>query len=221
MKVDLDSNQFVIVDSNNRVRFHHYSNSDTLHTVTLSYYQFLNFHDVICGLSYFTRLTWYPLGDGMWFYKKNDFVKLFNSKQQCFFRFYRHGWKTYKNHLHHTILSFLRYGSLTSHHQSHARDENRSRDYSRRCLRNVRKRKQILSRASGNDSDENGVKWSKPPNISQRKGSNSRPPLGRRSGRHAARIHSEIEESKEDGVLSSIASDNSEYGGEPNIDISD
>ena len=218
MKVDIDTNQFAFVDCNGKIRFHHYSDSDLLHTFSLSPSQFYNLDDVMRGMQQLSDLTWYPLGRNVWLYKKGKCVKLVNNEKQRFFQFYEFGWKEYKSNAHPLILSFLHDVCYVSHHQSHARDESRSTNCFGRTSSSLRRRKQVLPRSTRNDCYAN-AKWAKSTNISRRKGTNSRSHLGRRGRKHASRVRREIEEAKEDGELSGYEADNSELGSEPTVII--
>jgi hypothetical protein len=225
MKLTIDSNQSVCIDSHGRVQFYHYITSSTFHVLSLSYHQFLNLDDVMNGMKYFTRLKVFPLGGDVWLHSKmSTIMELYDHKNQTFFRFYPNGWEEYKNRLHPYIYSFLRDGvrntsSSSSYHQHDARDESESKNSSRRPLSFIRRRKQILSRTTRNGAHENGKHTAKCSSLSRRKSSNSRCSFRRRSGKNAARIRKQIEEAQGDGELSSINSINQEYGSEPDIEI--
>ena len=218
MKLSIDNNQFVSVDSRGNVRFHHYASEDLVHVLTLKTHQFLNLNDVMEGLKYFTKLVWYPLGRDMWLYK-NHIVKLVDHRHQIFFRFYETGWKEYKSYVHPHILSFLHNVCCVSHHQSHARDASGSKGSSGGRLSSLRRGNKVLSRSTRNACYANENKQAKSTNISRRKSANSWSHPGRRSGRNASRIRLEIEEAKEDGELSGYDADNSEFGSEPTVTI--
>ena len=218
MKLSIDSNQFVSVDSNGNVSFHHRVTKELMHVLTLKLHQFLNFNDVMNGMKYYTRLRWYPLGGDVWLYM-NHFVKLVDYRQGIFFRFYETGWEEYKSYAHSRILLFLRYVCCMPHHKSHARDASGSKGSSGGRLSSLRRGNKILSRATRNACDANENERAKFTNLSRRKSANSRSHLGRRSGRNASRIRNEIEEAKEDGELSGYESDISELGCEPSVTI--
>ena len=220
MKLSIDSNQFVSVDSNGNVRFHHHVARNLTHVLTIKLHQFLNLNDVMDGMKYYRRLTWYPLGGDVWVYM-NHFVKLVDNRQGIFFRFYETGWEEYKSNVHPHILLFLHYVCCGSHHKSHARDASGSKSSFGGRLSSLRRGNKILSRAARNASDANENERAKFTNLSRRKSANSWSHLGRRSGRNASRIHHEIEEAKEDGELSGYESDTSELGCEPSVTIED
>ena len=218
MKFDIDTNQFVFVDCVGKIRFHHYSDSDLLHTFTLLPFQFYNLDDVMRGKQALSKLRWYPLGRNVWFNKKGKCTKLVDNEKQRFFRFYEFGWKEYKSNVHPLIRSFLRDVCYVSHHQSHARNESQSSNCFGRTLSSLRRRKQVLSRTTRNDCYAN-AKRAKSTNISRRQSSNSRSHPGRRGGKYATRVRQEIEEAKEDGELSGYEADNRELGCEPTVVI--
>ena len=218
MKVDIDTNQFVFVDSAGKIRFHHYSASDLLHTFTLTSSQFYNLDDVMRGMQQLSELRWYPLGRNVWFYKNGKCVKLIDNEKQRFFRFYEIGWREYKSNVHPLILSFLHDDTYLSHHQPHARDESRKTNCFGRSLSSLRRGKQVLSRSTRNDCYAN-AKRTKSTNISRWQSTNSRSYSRRRGGKYATRVHREIEEPKEDGELSGYEADNGEFGSEPTVVI--
>ena len=218
MKLNIDRNQFVLVDDNRKICFRHRSKSDTVFGLNLTPSQFFNLDDVLRRMNYLSKLTWYPLGRGVWLYKKGSCVKLVDNDRRSFFRFYERGWEEYKSNVHSIIFSFVHNVSHMSHHQSHARDESQSTNCFGRSLSHLRRRKQVLPWSTRDGCHANG-KWSKPSNISRWQSTNPRSHLRRRRGRHASRIPREIEEPKEDGELSGYEADNSEFGSEPTVVI--
>ena len=219
MKFDISKNQFVLIDRNGNVHFHH-RQIETGFTFVLKLMssQFFNLDDVMRGMKFFSNLTWYPLGKDLWFYKKDECIKLVDIERQRFFRFYETGWKKYKSSVHSLIVSFLHDVPSISHHQSHARDENQPTNSLGRPSSHFRKRKQILSWPTRNGCHAN-AKWTKSTIISRRQSANPRSNFGRRGGKYARRNHRETEESKEDGELSGYDADDSEFGCEPSVAI--
>ena len=218
MKLNIDTNQFVLVDGAGNIRFYHRSKADSIIVLNLTPSQIFNLNDIMRGMKYFSKLTWYPLGGELWLYKKDKCIKLVDIERQRFFRFYESGWEEYKSNVHPLILSFLHDVSTISHHQSHARDENQSTNRFGRLTSHFRKRKQILSGTARNECHAN-AKWTKPAIISRRKSSDPWSSLRRRGRKHERRNHNEIEETKEDGELSSYDADDSELCSEPSVTI--
>ena len=221
MKIDIDANQSVFVDCYGNVRFCHYSSTDFPHLLKLNYHQFLNFNDVLRGLKHFSHLSWHPLSQGLWFYKKNNVIKLVDNTIHCFFQFYAHGWSKYKSHAHNRILSFLRHGSYATDHQYYARNESRPKHRFGRRVSTLSRRKHFISRTTRNVGDDYESEQAKSPTFPRRKNTNSRPHPKPRGGKHAARDYCAFEESSQDGDVSSVDSDNHEYGREPTVAISD
>ena len=220
MKFSIDDNQRIFVHSNGSVSFRHYSDaSDFPHVLKLTRHQFFNFNDAIQGMNYFKRLSCFPLGGTVWLQKKKTFVKLIDEHNCSFFHFYRRGWYDYKNDVHHLILSFLRHGSNISHQQSHARDESRPKGRSRKRVSTLRRDLQTLPRSTRNVTHEDEQQRTKSSNLSRRKSSNPWRAVKQRGGKHAARSRKAIEEDQEDGELSSVESDNYEFGSEPSVSL--
>lgn len=103
MRFDIDSNQCVFIDSNDHVRFCHYSKSNVPHILSLNKSQFHAFSRLINR----KMTASYSLGQSVWFYKKTNYSELMDKRKQIYFRFYTHGWKEYKKDIHYRILSFL------------------------------------------------------------------------------------------------------------------
>ena len=221
MKFKIDFNQSVSVNEHGDVHFYHHSNSESSHVLSLTYHNFLNFNDIIYEMDQFPRLVMFPIGEGIYLLKRNGFVELHDNYKQIFFRFYHRGWKEYKYNVHYYILSFLHDDSHTPHHKSHEGDECLPKDTPRRPLSIIQRPVQILSRSSRNVTDENGKQSKKRANISRREGSTPGSHLRRASRKHARRVLEKIEEAKEDEELSTVTSENKEYGCEPNVAISD
>ena len=220
MKASLDVNQHVFIDSNNNVCFCHISSSSIHHVLTLRASQFFNLNDVLRVLPEFSQLVWHPLGKGIWLYKKNCDVKLVNSENK-FFRFYKRGWYIYKSKVHSLILSFLRHDTYASDNQFDARNEDRSKNHSRRRISSLQRRKRLSSWSSGNVSDEDDDQRTKSSTISRWKNSNSRPYSKQRGRKYAMRDRNSIAESAEDGEVSSDSIDNYECGSEPSVTLHD
>ena len=221
MKLDIDTNQSVFVDSVGNVCFCHYSATNFPHLLKLSFNQFINFNDVLRGLEHLSHFTWHPLAHGLWFHKKNDVIKLVNNKTHCYFQFYPYGWDEYKRNVHRRILSSLRHVAYTTYHQPHARNDAQSSHSSRGRASTLLRRKQTASRATRNVGDDYEDHSSKSSTFSRRKNTNTRPHFKLRRRTHARRDSSPPEESSGDGDVSSNATEDNEYGSEPAVTLGD
>ena len=218
MKLYLDVNQYVCIDRNGYVRFHHISSTTkTTCIIQLRSWQFLNLNDVLERRM--DNLTWYPLGKGMWFYKSDTEIKLVDRFNELYFRFYAAGWRAYKYKVHKRILSFLQHEAYAADHQSDARDESRPVHSSRKCFSTFQRRKRLSPWSSRNDCHEDESQRTKLATVSGRKNSNPGSYLKRRSRSHALRDCETATESAEDGEVSSISMDDNEYGGEPSVTL--
>lgn len=222
MEIAIDKNQYVVADTYGNVRFQHATSSNISHVLSLRYWQFYNFNDVLQTLHRFTKLTCYPLGKGVWFHKRGSVNTLIDNQRQVFFRFYDAGWKVYKDHAHNIIFSFLRdAGYTTAHHQPYARNASESTHRPRRRAQTLQRRKQTVSRTSRDVGYANENQRSKSTTLSRRQSANPRPHCEKGGGEHATRIHPTTTESGYDADVSSDDSDDYEYGSEPSVTLSD
>ena len=155
MELEIDSNQFVCIDSHFKVRFHHKTSLNILHVLTLTSIQFFNLDDLMKGIQYLSKLSWFLLGGRLWLYKKGKCVQLVDNEKERFFRFYEAGWNHYKSNFHPLISSFLHHALYPSHHQPHARDESGSKNLSRTHLSSLWREDKILSGSSRNGRHAN------------------------------------------------------------------
>ena len=221
MKVFLDVNQYVLVSSNHKVCFCHITSSNIRHVITLRAWQFFNLNDIMRAMTRFSHLTWYPLGKGVWLYKKNNEVKLVHYEKQLFFRFYKRGWYIYKSKVHSLINSFLRHDTYAEDNQFDARNEGQSSDHTRRRISSLQGRKRLPPWSSRNVSDEDEDQRTKSSTVSRRQNSNSRSHSKQRGRKHAMRNCNSIAESAEDGEVSSDSFDSYECGSEPSVTLHD
>ena len=132
--------------------------------------QFLNLHDVIKSVSTLKPLNYYPLGGGIWLFRKSLSIKLTDNHSHSFFRFYRNSWYTYVK-AHPRLRRFI--CGRSSHHQSNAKYEHRPSHRFRGVTPFVSKVHKVLSRSTGDACDDYDER-SKCANVSQRESSNPR-----------------------------------------------
>ena len=205
----LHPKQIVIV--NHHVSFKHYVSLRRYFEIELSHHQFLNLNDIITCLHVLKELKRYPLGDGMWLCDYNPFIVIQCDNSDTYFQFYRRSWDKYIRKVHHKIYSFLRHGISTNDGYQHdAADTSQYLAVSRRNSQAIR-RQQTLSRSPRNVVDENEQRQ-KYSAISRGKSSSPRSDERLRSAINVARMSEEAENVQEDGELSDVESNISQYG---------
>ena len=219
MNVSLHRKQCVTAFARSCIRFRHRTDTDFIYSVSLNWRQFQNLNDIVRDFETFKSLKYYPLGGGVFLFRNRYTIKLINNRTNCFFRFYESSWKNYLKCAHPRLFSYLRDGESV-YHQPHARNES---DFYNRLgggARYLPSRYKTISRPPRNASDEDD-KRSMCSNVSRRQGTNSRLYSHLRGGKHATRIHREIEEDQEYARFSSDEADNIEHGSECSISEED
>lgn len=229
MKWHLHEQQYVCTTHrNNMISFRHKGKCHT-RGVSLTRGQFQNFGDIIYDLKSLNRIQRYPLGGNVWLCYYKPIIKLcvFRDTEHfncaiSFFQFYRESWYNYIKHEHKRICSFLKHVASNTdersyYNQLHAADGTDVSYRPRKRSHNFQERHEVLSRSSGNGSDEN-EQQEKSTNVSKREDPDLREYFSFRRAYNAIRAKGTIEEDLEDGELSDCESDIAEHGSECEIE---
>ena len=205
----LDSQQRVCADSHLNVTFKHYGM--TVRTLTLSYRQFLNLHDIVRDLEPLHNMRYYPLGQNIWLQYYNNNIQLYHCRRGIYFTFHKTSWRKYLKEIHHRVRSFLRHDSTTSYDRQHTPShETLSQDRSDN-ITSTSSQQQIVSGETSNASGEN-EQWSKSPNLSKRNSTNSGRPFSFIGAVHALGTPTPLMEDMEVGERFNLNSDGGQYG---------
>lgn len=203
MNVTLHRKQRVSVGS--RIRFHHKADSGHKHEVILNKRQFTNFDDIILNLDNYPSVYYFPLGGGIWLYRKNTTVKLIDNHRQSFFWFYWKAWRYYNSRVHSSIYKYLHNGQ-SYHYQYDEKYESESNNSFGGSPARLSPSYKTLSRSTRNACYEND-KRTQLANVSRGKGADPRPCVRRSSKQHVPRIHRKIEADRDNATFSSLEND--------------